>query len=419
MAQSFKLNTSEAIQPASVINLSSYVLKECEVKLLSKGLKFIPKTSKSDENAVNEALEKFIRRIKLTEFFSNNPLCDPDRTPKQFLPKSDWVPPDCFIRKDILEQLKALKDNIISMNLRQDKAINNITPEERRALKSLKNNNDIIIKPADKGSSTVIMNKEDYIKEGLNQLSNEKHYKKLNHPIYPDVSDKINNLLSKIKDKKIIDKKQYDYLKVPDNPRDRKFYLLPKIHKEKDKWKNGKIPPGRPIVSDCGSDTYHLSEFIDSYLQPLATKHASFLRDTPDFLDKLSNLTCSPNSLLITLDVDSLYTNIDNKDGLETINNIFNQNPNEKRPSKEILDLLKICLENNDFIFNNDWYLQVGGTAMGKKFAPNYANLFLSEWEEKALEKCPKKPECYFRYLDDIFIIWSIHLMISIVSSIF
>ena len=43
---------------------------------------------------------------------------------------------------------------------------------------------------------------------------------------------------------------------------------------------------------------------------------------------------------------------------------------------------------------------------MGKKFAPNYANLFLAEWEEKALEKCVLKPSVYWRFLDDIFMIW-------------
>ena len=43
---------------------------------------------------------------------------------------------------------------------------------------------------------------------------------------------------------------------------------------------------------------------------------------------------------------------------------------------------------------------------MGKKFAPNYANLFLAEWEEEALEKCVLKPSVYWRFLDDIFMIW-------------
>ena len=45
-----------------------------------------------------------------------------------------------------------------------------------------------------------------------------------------------------------------------------------------------------------------------------------------------------------------------------------------------------------DFIFDNEWYLQVGGTAMGKIFAPNYANIFMAQWEKKALEKCLKNP---------------------------
>ena len=39
---------------------------------------------------------------------------------------------------------------------------------------------------------------------------------------------------------------------------------------------------------------------------------------------------------------------------------------------------------------------------MGKKFAPNYANLFLAEGEEKALE-CVLKPSVYWRFLDDIW----------------
>ena len=34
-------------------------------------------------------------------------------------------------------------------------------------------------------------------------------------------------------------------------------------------------------------------------------------------------------------------------------------------------------------------------TNMGKKYAQNYANLFLAEREEKALEKCVLKPSVY------------------------
>ena len=44
---------------------------------------------------------------------------------------------------------------------------------------------------------------------------------------------------------------------------------------------------------------------------------------------------------------------------------------------------------------------------MGKKFAPNYANIFMAKWEREALRKCPKKPLMYLRFLDDIFMIWT------------
>ena len=60
--------------------------------------------------------------------------------------------------------------------------------------------------------------------------------------------------------------------------------------------------------------------------------------------------------------------------GLEAVKQIFNNNPDPKRPDKELLELLKINLENNDFEFNSQWYLQTWGTSISKKFAPNYAH---------------------------------------------
>ena len=47
----------------------------------------------------------------------------------------------------------------------------NLTKDEYKAIKSLKNNTDIIIKPADKGSAIVILDKKSYINEGQRQLN--------------------------------------------------------------------------------------------------------------------------------------------------------------------------------------------------------------------------------------------------------
>ena len=108
----------------------------------------------------------------------------------------------------------------------------------------------------------------------------------------------------------------------------------------KKKWGDGGlIPPGRPIVSDCSSDTYRISEYIDHFLGPLAINHDSYVRDTPNFLEKLS-IDPSPDSLLITLDVDSLYTNIDNQDGFEEVKVSFCVNPDPKHPDQKNIELL-------------------------------------------------------------------------------
>lgn len=44
---------------------------------------------------------------------------------------------------------------------------------------------------------------------------------------------------------------------------------------------------------------------------------------------------------------------------------------------------------------------------MGKKFAPSYTNIFMACWEETALATAPLKPFLYFRFLDDIWGVWT------------
>ena len=202
--------------------------------------------------------------------------------------------------------------------------------------------------------------------------------------------------------------KQLLYLDPPETPRNRQLYLLPKIHKTRDKWpQKDKMPPGRPIVSDCGSESYRVAEYIDEFLGPLATAHNSYVKDTTDFIEKVTKLSIPENAMLFSMDVESLYTNIDNTSGLEAVKQAFRRSTNCNRPDAEILELLGISLNNNAFQFQGKFYKQIWGTAMGQKYAPNYANIFMAEWERQALDKCPKKPLLYLRYLDDIFGIWT------------
>ena len=265
---------------------------------------------------------------------------------------------------------------------------------------------DFVFKKADKGNSIVVMERKFYIQEALNQLNNENYYKKIEQPLYQTTFDQVDEILDQLKTKRYLTSAQVKYLSPDRDCKNRVFYMLPKIHKPMAKWTaQGKMPPGRPIVSDCGSDSYKWSELIDHYLKPLACKHPSYVKDTGDFIEKLSKLKISKDAILVTFDVESLYTNIQPARGLEALDKIH-EKYGISMPYQEIRDLLEINLMNNDFEFNNSFYLQTSGTAMGKRYAPSYANIFMANFEAEVMAKANLKPTVYFRFLDDGFLIW-------------
>ena len=50
---------------------------------------------------------------------------------------------------------------------------------------------------------------------------------------------------------------------------------------------------------------------------------------------------------------------------------------------------------------------KMSGTTVGTKMAPSYANIFMGILEKQMLSTYPHKPFIYFRYIDDIFMIWT------------
>ena len=91
---------------------------------------------------------------------------------------------------------------------------------------------------------------------------------------------------------------------------------------------------------------------------------------------------------------------------MRAVQQILTLNPAEGRPDRYIMQLLELALTRNDYEFNGKYYLQLKGVAMGEKFAPAYADIYMAMWEATVLPKCPLQPSHYFRYLDDIWGVW-------------
>lgn len=263
----------------------------------------------------------------------------------------------------------------------------------------------------------MIMSQYNYITEAHRQLHDHTFYSptpplsiQLDLPL-------ISSTLLEMKKLNLISDNIYNYLKPPNTARPRRFYILPKIHKPPDQWTiPNKMPKARPIVSDCNSHTYNLSRFIDIHLQPYANIHPSYIKDSADFLSKLKLLNIPTDCILVTIDVTSLYTNIPNDQALTAIETTFSTQPSPIH--KYILKLIHYILTHNYFEFNQETYLQKSGVAMGQRPAPSIANIFMAQWEKKALSKSTHKPLCFYRFIDDIFMIWphSLKLLTQFIS---
>ena len=166
----------------------------------------------------------------------------------------------------------------------------------------------MVIKPADKGSAVVVMDRDHYVSEAERQLNDSTYYELVDHDPTIEVAKKVSEAVEEMFDDGYITEKIMRYL-IVDQPKAGRFYLLPKIHKAGN--------PGRPIVSANGHPTEEISEFVDLHLQPHVNSLPSYLKDTTDYLRNLQESgPILPETLLVSLDVTSLYTNIPHEDGI-------------------------------------------------------------------------------------------------------
>ena len=102
------------------------------------------------------------------------------------------------------EEADTIHADLSSVTHRTEAPKPNCTRNQIAALKSLQQNDKIIILPADKGRATVILNKEDYIRKCNEHLENGPYIKIKKDPTSSVVSQ-ITRQLSVLRDNKLID----------------------------------------------------------------------------------------------------------------------------------------------------------------------------------------------------------------------
>ena len=109
-------------------------------------------------------LEAYGRMLRLKWYFRND---EKEFDRKRFKPKSTFNPRNKDAAIEIY--LSSLEEKLMNIEIPQNK-YNNLNREERSALYNFKNDKNIVIKSADKGSSVVVWDRDDYIKEAEERL---------------------------------------------------------------------------------------------------------------------------------------------------------------------------------------------------------------------------------------------------------
>ena len=378
---------------------------------LGLGLKFCLQSSTPNQNM---DLERFQSDVRKRYHFAGS-INDKEPCPKRLLIKSEWIP-DEQDNKELEDKLNDFISTITKLNkthLQRQKSASNLTNLQKNHINVLRDNKDIITLMCDKNLGPAVIERQEYIKLILTEhLLNPTTYTQLNE------TDAINILTKMREDTCAIfadnadtlldfekDYFRHFVLKLAEKLRIPQFYGMPKVHKNK-------FPiPFRPVVSQCGSFTAFISTWIDTRLQPLKNRLPSYIKNSQDLLDIIDTLPAlPPNAKIVTTDATSMYTNINTKEGIETIRKYLITFANEIDPHLPldlICEMLEIVMTQNIFRFGNTWWKQKEGTAMGTPCACIYATLFFGYHERTLLlQKYSSNLILYKRQIDDIFIIW-------------
>ena len=249
-----------------MINLSNTPLTAQQERLLSHGPKFVIRPKKPPVREYIVAMEQACTRLNQGEA---DELC-----------------------VEVKKTLKKAKN--------RSRTPSNITNDEFKALKELKEDRDRVILTADKGVALVIMEKNDYIQKA-EELLNTTTYKKIPEDPTNKHKNRLVNILKSIKTEGGLNEDTYRKL-YPTGAVSPKFYGLPKVHKPG--------TPLRPIVSSTGTATYNTAKELARILKPLVGSSTHHVQNTRDFVEQIKETRLKQGECIISYDVAALFTSV-------------------------------------------------------------------------------------------------------------
>lgn len=297
-----------------------------------------------------------------------------------------------LITKDYVQFIGDKDDKFLS---REDKHIQHLYNVTR---KYLKENPDVYVVNSDKGQKTVLMTKETYREKMHEHLSDRNVY----IPIHNNNSDinnvlkrRNNNLIEELYVKGQLTKPEKNQLTVSDciPPR---IYGTFKTHKPN--------LPIRPVISSVNTATRPLCDKIQSILACLPLNEMD-VKNSDTFKERIENVGLENNEVCISLDVVSLYTNINQKEAISACMRRWEQIKQHTTISKVNFErLLELCIfESGFFLYEDQFFKQIQGLPMGNPLSGMLATFVLNDFLTDFFKN--DQPKILCKYVDDMFLI--------------
>ena len=316
------------------------------------GPKFVPITQ-VDMVQLKIDILSFSRKLLLKAHFHNTEYNDNSliKPPSNFIPKSTKYP----ILRSVINDLEVFANELEHLEKRS--VPDNLTPDQREGLKLLQKNKQIVYFNSDKGAVPVLLNRDFYKEKILEKLSSSK-FTKLPRNVDYFILLKLKAFINKHKDCLTRSERlaitNLDFATT-------NIYGLPKIHKSKTikseikkcndiilNLPNPEDLSFRVIFGGPKNPLVGLANLLNKILNPYTTKVKSLVLNSVDFINKMPVFTAIelPFIQMWIVDAIDMYSNLDNKFGLEALSYWLRKYPNLRVPI-----FARFCIKINDISF--------------------------------------------------------------------
>ena len=159
-------------------------------------------------------------------------------------------------------------------------------------------------------------------------------------------------------------------------------------------------------MSSINTPTTGISKFLDQLIRPLFDRHvrSTTIIDGVDLIRRLEtyveNDCLKPTTHFCTFDITDLYTMLPQEESLNVLTEFLIQHGYHKVkgvPLNAIRKLARIVITENVFIYENKFYRQIIGGAMGSAFTLTLANIYMWKWEKDFAQRQLALNEIYGR----------------------